>query len=63
MQTMIRINRLWFPCYFNHVGNEGCIRPELKEDTILNQVTLNLMTIASNQEKMRDNENFAQKMK
>ncbi|MDE5864549.1 MAG: hypothetical protein K2H34_09410, partial [Lachnospiraceae bacterium] len=54
MQTMLRMIGFsdnagsGFPAILTTWEKEGWIKPGLKEDTVLNQVTLNLMTIASN---------------
>ncbi|WP_251207715.1 hypothetical protein [Acetatifactor aquisgranensis] len=50
-----------FPAILSAWENEGWIKPELKEDTRLNQVTLTLKMVYANEEEMKEDRNFNQK--
>ena len=67
MQTMLRMIGFGdnagsgFPAILSAWENEGWIKPELKEDTRLNQVTLTLKMVYANEEEMKEDRNFNQK--
>ncbi|HBA51292.1 MAG TPA: AAA family ATPase [Lachnospiraceae bacterium] len=67
MQTMLRMIGFGdnagsgFPAILSAWENEGWIKPELKEDTRLNQVTLTLKMVYANEEGMKEDRNFNQK--
>lgn len=67
MQTMLRMVGFGdnagsgFPTILSVWREKGWIEPELKEDTRLNQVTLILKMVPTNEEKLKEDENLKQK--